>query len=410
MKRSRERLARPTMRVIFLHRNIDAGEADGTTYFHVASSRINTRYDWGRSVRSAGSDRSHNPNDGLNFYFCGGADRRNARYEEAWPQELRSSDELDAERRPNQWEGPHSCDCGCLELKTSGSPGTSIYWMVALFFRESDDHQKWLQIKDNSFSVHFNVHTFFFLLCPFPLDWVDKRMSLLGVATGRSLQQDDDVIHLSTSTNFCVLWCTKIMMCHWFNSNIMVRVPIRPSGSDSGLSEIRPPVFAEPVRIFTDPIACASKCMLNTFLEPRQSNQKLNQSPQRLQPTAQNLVKNLSAMNLLSKPGHQLLPAPMPRGGYGSQQDSWSNCSMQAKALYQLVWINKNSSNIGALLMFLKAQQHSTNKNQKLSRDTLMATIACFFIHSHISLKLSMKNLLNSFNSATLRSISSSPG
>lgn len=48
--------------------------------------------------------------------------------------------------------------------------------MVALFFRERDDHHKWLQIEDNSFSVHFNVHTFFFLLCPFPLDWVDKRM------------------------------------------------------------------------------------------------------------------------------------------------------------------------------------------------------------------------------------------
>ncbi|KNZ47605.1 hypothetical protein VP01_628g2 [Puccinia sorghi] len=34
----------------------------------------------------------------------GGADRRTARYEEAWPQELRSSDELDAERRPNLWD------------------------------------------------------------------------------------------------------------------------------------------------------------------------------------------------------------------------------------------------------------------------------------------------------------------
>jgi len=55
----------------------------------------------------------------------GGADQRNARYEEA-RQELRLSDKLDAKRRRNQWEGPHSCDCSRIELKTFGFPDSDI--------------------------------------------------------------------------------------------------------------------------------------------------------------------------------------------------------------------------------------------------------------------------------------------
>ena len=56
----------------------------------------------------------------------GGANQRNARYEKARPQELRLSDELNAERRRNQREGPHSCDCSRIELKTFGFPDSDI--------------------------------------------------------------------------------------------------------------------------------------------------------------------------------------------------------------------------------------------------------------------------------------------